>query len=187
MAQRQLGRFWKPSALISVRQVFRHYGVSMKDIQTPNDTVFLDKLKTNQPDVIFCAVPNILKAPILSLPTLACVNRHAGQLPYYRGLEPVFQALRQGELHVTVTYHTMVQEIDGGTILWEHHEPVTLADTVYTLYARLFQVAALGFWQSLDNLEAGVGQPIKLNEGTYFSEPTDEQIAEFRRQGRRYI
>ncbi len=187
IASLQLRLRFQRSPLTSVRNVFVHFDIPVQNTPTPNDPDFLDHLEQQRPDVVFCAVPNILKEPILSLPTLACVNRHAGWLPGYRGLEPVFQALRQGEPRTTVTYHTMIRDIDGGKVLWEHHEPVQSGDSVYALYDRLFQAAALGFWQALENLENGGGRWVNLQEGRYFSVPTDAQIAEFHRQGWRYV
>ncbi len=175
------------SPLVSVRRIFTYYNVTMEYINSPNDAIFLDSLSHRQPDVILCTVPNILKSRILDLPTLGCVNRHAGRSPNYRGVEPVFQALRKNETHVVITYHKMALKIDSGLVLWEHQEPVREGDTVYTLYQRLFAASDRGFWQAIDNLEKGEGRSVNLNEGVYFSWPTKEQIMEFRRQGRRYI
>ena len=66
----------------SVRAVFLKHGVPLdEDVPTPNDKEFLKRLKRLEPDVILCSVPNILKPPLLALPALGCVNRHAGRLP----------------------------------------------------------------------------------------------------------
>ncbi len=98
----------------------------------------------------------------------------------------MFQALRAGEPSVTVTYHSMVEEIDGGMVLWEHEEPVSRRDSVAGLYARLLRAAADGFWDAFAELERGGGRPIDVSTGEYFSNPTPGQLAEFRRTRHRY-
>ena len=178
---------FQDSHLSSVGRVFRHHNIAVDETDHPNNSSFLDALTAQKPDVLFCATPYILKERILKLPALACVNRHAGKLPDYRGVEPVFQALRCNEKKVSVTYHTMAKKIDSGTILWEHEESVYPKDTVYGIYARLFTASAAGFWDALQTLSAGEGRTVDTNQGAYYSFPTGEQVKDFRQLGWRYV
>jgi folate-dependent phosphoribosylglycinamide formyltransferase PurN len=171
----------------NVRSVLRRHAIPVETVPTPNDPTFVASLAARQPDVVICAVPNILRDPILAVPTLGCINRHAGRLPDYRGVEPVFHALRQGEQAVSVTYHKMVRQIDAGVVLWEHAELVRPDDRVYGLYERLFTAAEQGFWPAVRQLEQGGGRLVDPGEGRYYTWPTPEEIAAFRARGRRYI
>ncbi|NER94654.1 MAG: hypothetical protein F6J86_12570 [Symploca sp. SIO1B1] len=183
----KLKLYLQQSPLISVRAVFKRHNIKFEEITNPNDKQFLERLAEQQPDVVFCAVPNILKKDILALPQLVCVNRHAGKLPDYRGLEPIFQALRCGETTITVTYHSMIEAIDGGYILWEHEEPVSHKDSVYTIYERLFPASARGFWEAIKNLKMRQLKLVNLQEGNYFSKPTQMQVLQFRNTKHHYI
>lgn len=171
---------------LSVRATLGSRGIDVIDVKSPNDPSFVDVLRELKPDVIFNAGSRYLKAPVLALPRHGCFNRHAGKLPDYRGVLPVLQALRAGEPTVTVTYHSMVEEIDGGAILWEHDEPVRPRDSVAGLYSRLLRAAAGGFWDAYAVLEHGGGRPIDVGSGAYYSNPTEQQLAEFRQTGHRY-
>ena len=171
---------------LSVSSLLRSFDIDVVNVPSPNDPAFVSHLSELKPDIVFNAGSRYLKAPVLAVPRQGWFNRHAGKLPDYRGVLPVFQALRAGEPSVTVTYHSMVEEIDGGTVLWEHEEPVSRRDSVAGLYARLFRAAADGFWDAFAELERGGGRPIDMSTGEYFSKPTPGQLAEFRRTRRRY-
>ena len=171
----------------SVRAPFAAHQVPVRDLDSPNQPDFVAWLGTQNVDIVTCSITNMLKTPLLRTPRLACVNRHSGRLPDYRGFEPVFQALRRREPTVTVTFHIMVEELDGGKVLWERPEPVTLDDTVFSLYDRLYRLAAGGYWQALSALPGNGIRDVDLTQGAVYKRPTDEQIAEFRATGRRYV
>jgi methionyl-tRNA formyltransferase len=171
----------------SLRDVFAAHRIPLKEIPSPNQPEFVEWLRTQQPDILYCSITNLLKAPILATPRLGCVNRHSGRLPDYRGSEPVFHALRRAEKSVSVTIHSMVEELDGGTVLWEHTEPVRGGDSVFSLYARLFEAASSGFWTAIAALPSGGLRTIDPSSGALHKRPTPDQIREFREQGRRYI
>ncbi len=48
---------------------------------------------------------------------LGGVNIHRGALPQYGGAEPIKRALQNGEKHIFVCAHQMVEQIDAGPIL----------------------------------------------------------------------
>ena len=187
LAFRRLGAILGMGGPATVRAVFDAHGIPVKEIDSPNQPDFVEWLRAQRPDIVFCAITPILKTPILQTPRLACVNRHAGKLPDYRGGEPVFHALRRREQSVTVTYHTMVEELDGGSVLWEHAESVAARDTVFSLYDRLFEASSHGFWPAMAELPNGGIRTVDLSRGATYRRPTPEEIAEFHRVGRRYV
>jgi hypothetical protein len=81
----------------------------------------------------------------------------------------------------------MNQAIDAGMVLWEHEEPVGPEDSVFGLYQRLFMAAAGGFWPAVGTLLNGGGRDVDLALGAYYTFPTEQEIAEFRATGHRYV
>jgi methionyl-tRNA formyltransferase len=177
----------KNKSYLSVENVFKKKNIPVLIIQNPNDESFILNLSKYSPDIIYNSSPNILKKPLLSLPTLGCVNRHAGKLPFYRGIEPVFFAFLNGESSATITYHKMDEKIDGGEILWEHDEMIGVNDSVYTMYAKLFEASKQSFWHSFDVLRNGDGVPVDITKGEYYSYPSKCDIINFCQKGFRYI
>lgn len=174
-------------ACVALALTVRRFGIRVSRGESPNHPELVDRLTQHPPDVVFCAVDHFLEQPILNVPRIGCLNRHAGRLPDYRGVEPVFHALRNGEPSVTVTYHRMVEAIDAGEVVWERCEPVRPRDTVAGLYRRLFLHASEGFWPAVENLSLGQGRSIDIAAGSYYRRPTGEELDQFRARGRRYV
>ena len=171
----------------SVARVLTDHGVTVERVASPNDPAFVERLRGLRPDVAFNAAARLLKAEVLGVPRQGWMNRHAGKLPDYRGVSPIWWALFNGEPAVTVTFHTMTEAVDGGRVVWEHEEPVGEHDSVVAMYERLLAAAARGFWDALAALERGEGRPVDLATGAYYRLPDDEAVKEFRRRGLRYV
>lgn len=60
----------------------------------------------------------------LDIPRLGWINLHFGKLPEYRGVRPIGNAILNGELYITVTWHRMTEEWDAGDIVAEWHHPI---------------------------------------------------------------
>lgn len=68
-------------------------------------------------DVLFSVHwPRLISASILESYELA-INIHPGYLPRYRGMYPIFWALKEGG-PVGVTVHEMIPQLDAGPIFW---------------------------------------------------------------------
>jgi methionyl-tRNA formyltransferase len=171
----------------SVTRVLAAHGVAIERIASPNDPAFVEHLRSLRPDVAFNAAARLLKAEVLGVPRQGWMNRHAGRLPNYRGVSPIWWALLNGEPTVSVTFHTMAEAVDGGRVVWEHEEPVGARDSVVGMYERLLNAAALGFWDAVAELERGQGRPVDLATGAYYRLPDDQALEEFRRRGLRYV
>ena len=78
-------------------------------------TEFLSQLSS---DIFLLACyPNRLPASIIQLAGQECINIHPSILPRYRGTDPIFWQLRNGETNTGVTLHQVTQKIDSGDIL----------------------------------------------------------------------
>ncbi|MDJ0757642.1 MAG: formyltransferase family protein [Ardenticatenaceae bacterium] len=76
-----------------------------------------EAIKALRPDVGFISCfPHKLPPELLSLPLHGFLNLHPSLLPAYRGPEPLFWQLQQGESRVGVTIHRVDEGLDTGDI-----------------------------------------------------------------------
>ncbi len=86
------------------------------------------------PDAVCCmGFPWKIPASVLDLPRLGFFNFHGGALPQYRGPDPVFWQIKNGESCGAVSVHRMTAEIDRGSVA--HAEPIPIGpDETYGLH-----------------------------------------------------
>lgn len=80
-----------------------------------------------KPDLIITLFHQIIKEPLISIPTRAILNIHPGVLPEYRGIQPYFWELANGSEWGGSTVHYISDEgIDTGNIVGytRHRLPV---------------------------------------------------------------
>ena len=79
----------------------------------------LEGILSEHPSDIFllACYPKFLPVAITSILTVDCINIHPSLLPRYKGANPIFWQLRNGETETGVTLHQVTSEIDGGNIL----------------------------------------------------------------------
>ena len=75
----------------------------------------------------------ILKQPIIGMPSLGFINCHAGSLPFYRGRNPLNWVLINGEQSFGITVHYIDQGIDTGDIIEQVKFPISKFDNYRTL------------------------------------------------------
>ncbi|HIJ72577.1 MAG TPA: methionyl-tRNA formyltransferase [Candidatus Hydrogenedentes bacterium] len=81
--------------------------------------------------------PYRLRGEMLTVPLILPVNFHASLLPAYRGMHPVFWALRNGEKYAGLTVHVMDEALDTGAIVYQVRVRTRPDDTVRSLYDRI--------------------------------------------------
>jgi len=100
----------------------------LTEIITPesvNSDEAMAQLRAWKPDVIaVVAFGQFLKAPLLALPPLGCINCHFSLLPKYRGASPVVAAVAAGEKVTGVSVIRMGLGMDDGPILLQSYEPI---------------------------------------------------------------
>ena len=79
--------------------------------------------------VLVFTLPWRVPARVLDLPPHGFLNFHFAALPAYRGPEPLFWQLRNGEPAGAVTVHRMSAEFDTGPVLLAEPVPIGPADT----------------------------------------------------------
>lgn len=107
-------------------------------VANPNSKAELDRIRALAPKAIFSFwYRNILKQPLLDIPTSAAVNLHGSLLPRYRGRAPVNWMLLHGETEGGVTLHHMVLTPDAGDIVDQEPFPIGDDDTPTDVYRSL--------------------------------------------------
>ena len=96
-----------------------------------NDDDTINWISNFKPDIILSSGNQIFQSKLLSLPKIACINRHTSLLPSYKGIYPIFWCMLNGEKFVGVTVHTMTLNIDGGKILAQKKIPIKKQDTFF--------------------------------------------------------
>lgn len=63
----------------------KHDGLKYGHCEGPNDPLFIEWLKSVEPDILVILVGVILKKPVLDIPRLGCINKRASLLPANKG------------------------------------------------------------------------------------------------------
>ncbi|MDZ4699872.1 MAG: formyltransferase family protein [Rhodothermales bacterium] len=102
-----------------------------------------DWLLATAPDAALVQTfPYRIPAVALNIPRLGFFNLHPGQLPAYRGPDPVFWQLKRQEAVGAVTLHRMTPAFDDGEIVCFESIPIGPDDT-YGVHQSLLIDAAL--------------------------------------------
>lgn len=101
----------------------------------------------------------ILPQSILDLAPNAFINLHASLLPAYRGASPITEAIKNGDVEAGVTVMIMDALMDHGPTLHMSSTSIFADDTTETLSARLAELGALTFGNTLEAYLEGSIQP----------------------------
>jgi methionyl-tRNA formyltransferase len=166
------------------------YGVPIVPAESVNSEEYLARVRALAPDVVVSvAAPEIFRAPLLGIPRYGCINIHSGRLPKYRGMMPTFWQLKNGEPHVTVTIHEMVEKLDAGGIVRTLEFPLERNDSLHRVITGTKQAGARLMIEVLSSIDGAKPPttPLDMRESSYFKFPQPADVAEFRRRGHRML
>lgn len=83
------------------------------------------------------------------------VNVHPSLLPYYRGPEPAYWCLQEGEIATGFTIHRVTERIDDGPILYQEMVEMQPGDRATSLSQRIAHAAVPVFERWLEHLSTG--------------------------------
>ncbi len=132
-------------------------------------------LQGTNPDMVWVfGFPWLIPPSILALPAGGFLNFHFGNLPRYKGADPIFWQLKNGEETAILVVHRMTSMIDDGPILMSQ-ELNTIRGENYGLFCQRLGLMASGLVQSLvDNY---------LNKSFMEVEQPGGQVAYFKKPG----
>jgi len=131
----------------------------------PNGLDFLAQVRDLHPDlIVVAAFSYILKAPLLAVPRMGCINVHPSLLPRYRGPNPFYWVLAEHQKKSGVTIHHINEGIDSGNIISQREFKICPGDTESTLQAKAAVVAAELLQEVIPLLAAGTASCVPQNE-----------------------
>ena len=153
------------------------------DINKSSTVEIIKKIKA---DVLVNMGSHLLKENILNSTKYGCINRHTSELPKYKGLLPVFYALKNKDDHVAISFHKINSKIDEGKILSQKKILVAKEDTVFSIYAKTSEESSAVCNDALNNLIKN--KIIENNhKASYFSWPNKDDWKIFRANNRKFI
>ncbi len=163
------------ASLAAVAEAHKLKAIAARD---PNSSEFLQQIRNLKPDlIVVAAFSRILKAPLIAIPRLGCINVHPSLLPRYRGPEPYYWILFNKEHKTGVTIHYVDERIDSGNILMQREFELEPSETELTLQNKCNVVAANLLGEAVLLLASGEASSIPQNEtdASYYSFPPKGQ------------
>ncbi len=170
----------KQITFFSVENVVKTNNLPCLRSENVNNDEHINYLKDLDIDIIISSNGHIFKETILSIPKMACINRHTALLPQYGGLWPIFWAMLKNEKVVGQTVHIMIKKIDGGNILAQESFPIE-NNTLYKIYDESFCNAAKLLKKAVVNLLSNKFIIPDDNNRSYFSQPNKKDGILFRK------
>lgn len=137
-------------------------------------TESIDRIDRLDPDlIVVAAFSQIIRAPMLERPRLGIVNVHPSLLPKYRGPNPHYWVMANGERETGVTVHHLDEGIDTGDIIMQQAIAIMPGDSERTLQRRTAALAADLLPAVINGLAQGRA-PRRAQvheEATYFPNP----------------
>lgn len=139
---------------------------------------FPDRLKDARPDVMLVAgwEHKIPAAWYQHLPHGGW-NIHPSLLPKYRGHNPYFHVLANGEAETGVTVHRLTDRIDEGEILLQKKIAITPDETLGSLWVRLAELGTEAAAEALRMIDAPSFDPAALPSQPGGSHPEARRVA----------
>lgn len=141
------------AARTNVLGMARRRGIPILYIDKMTDEE-LEPLRALEPDLLLVGgFAVILKAPLLRLPKIGCLNCHSSLLPKHRGPNPFTAVILANETETGVTFHVMDEGIDTGDIVEQIRIPIEPRATAGTLYKASSELAGERVVEVLDRIE----------------------------------
>jgi len=155
----------------ALSQLADHLGVPLLRLARVNDydsLVALERLRTDL--FVVASFDQILGQRALQLPKRGWVNVHPSLLPRYRGPEPIYWAIVNGELESGVSFQRVAEKIDAGPLLAQVRVDVRSDDTTGTLTRRVSETGAQEIPGVIGKaLDGDPGRPMELSAGSYYT------------------
>ena len=183
----------RKNRLRQVHDLAKLKNIPIIDTKDVNTIEAIEFIKEKKPEVLVCAHFNqLIKAPVFAIEKVKFVNIHPSLLPKYKGVDPVFYALKNNVNEIGVTLHKMDESFDTGEILLQSLMKVDNTKTLFFNNCKLFNDGAKLAIKWIKSNDAD-GEAIKNNSEdntnmkNYDSWPNSEDVNDFIKSGRRLI
>lgn len=159
------------------------------NVNTPE---FIEEIKALKPDLfISIRFGKIFKDEIIRVPKHGLLNLHSAILPNYRGIMGTLHAIKDKNTQIGCTLHTIPNSgIDTGEIIEIAKMEVSPNRSLFWHILQLYPLGATLIIKALKELANG--KPLKskqqnLDEGAYFSVPTQKDFEQVKNMGFKII
>gem|GEM_PF-4049886 len=127
----------------TLKQLCKENSIPIYCFEHINNHEFITIVKNElKPDLILTyTFPQKLGEQLLSTAKLG-INMHPALLPAYRGSNPYFWTIANGETKTGITYHYLTSEFDAGDIILQEEIPIQPRDTCGLVLHKQETVAA---------------------------------------------
>ncbi|OPX56345.1 methionyl-tRNA formyltransferase [Oceanospirillum multiglobuliferum] len=123
------------------------------DIDVPITAI---KAWASELGLIFCCGDKIPMS-VVQTPQYGMVNLHASALPDYRGADPIYWQIRNGEAQLQLTVHKVEEHFDAGDIITQRPVTIGAYDTQNHVFGRVLEC--------LPNILDSLIDQLKLQDG----------------------
>jgi methionyl-tRNA formyltransferase len=167
----------------SFKALAKQYGLAYGHCNGPNDPVFVEWLRSVEPDILIIWVGEILKKQVLDIPSLGCINKHASLLPAYKGIFPYIWAYMDAAMQ-GVSFHRVTESIDDGNTLSQQIVPEQITrSSMIKFYLETYRQYPVLLLEAIDALIKGNSVSSKGLPPSYFGLPDKQDIDKFRKSG----
>ncbi|MEW6272222.1 MAG: formyltransferase [Thermodesulfobacteriota bacterium] len=140
----------------SVAELARAHGIAVIAPDDVNADDAVRAIAAAEPELLLSFYfRQMMRPPVLALPTVAALNLHGSLLPRYRGRAPVNWVLLRGEKETGVTLHVMDEKPDHGDVVAQRRVEISRDDTALSLTRKLAAEARLLLREAYPLLVAG--------------------------------
>ncbi|OFW11418.1 MAG: hypothetical protein A3H96_00510 [Acidobacteria bacterium RIFCSPLOWO2_02_FULL_67_36] len=140
-----------------------------------NDEIVKALADAGDIDVGIAASFEMLSPEVFSRPRLF-LNVHPSWLPQYRGANPFYHMLLNGEKFGGVSVHSITGRVDGGRIFCRGRYPIRLTDDIATLIRKADRVAVRLLRRHLRSILEGRCKGVRNVGGSYYPPVRERQF-----------
>lgn len=136
----------------------------------PTEERFVKRIQELAPDLILVSgFSHLIPEPVYSSARIAAINAHPSLLPEYRGANPYYHVIANGEKETGVTLHMLDSKFDTGNILAQTKVAISPRETMGTLGERLSRLAANKMSDLVEQImRTGLPESTKQKANTQF-------------------
>lgn len=149
----------------------------------------IELIKSYNPDLLISILGNqIFKKPLLDLAPKGCINLHTAMLPKYRGLMPTFWVLKNNEKFTGVSVFFVDEGIDSGPIIVQEKVEIgNLTQAQLIMQTKKIGMELIVKAVNLISANNIVLIPNPESEKSYFSFPSQKDVIEFEKIGKKFF
>ena len=166
----------------SKEKSFRYYALDKQnipyflydDIKNPELIKTIDHCS---PDYLIASgLCDKIPQEIINIPKKDALNIHPSLLPYYKGPNPWFWIIKNGDYHSGISIHKLTDHIDSGDLVYQLKFPISRHDTYGSLLFKSSYFIEQSLIAFIPLLEQHNYISIKQESGIYYTHPNNTEL-----------